>query len=75
MEIIEVSSYTREEKFHIAKEHLVAKQIKKNGLAKSDISFSDSAISRIIDGYTREAGVRNLERNISKVCRKVVRDL
>ena len=75
MEIIEVGSYTKNEKMHIAKEHLVAKQIKKNGLAKSDISFSDSAVSKIIDGYTREAGVRNLERNIAKVCRKVLREL
>ena len=72
MEIIEVNSYTKNEKMHIAKEHLVAKQIKKNGLTRADIKFTDRALSDIIDCYTREAGVRNLERQIAKVCRKVV---
>lgn len=75
MEVIELSSYTKNEKMHIAKEHLIDKQIEKNGLKKSDISFTDSAISQIIDCYTKEAGVRNLERNIATVCRKVLRKL
>lgn len=75
MEIIEVGSYTKNEKLHIAKEHLISKQIRKNGLKKSDISFTDSAVSQIIDGYTREAGVRSLERNIAKICRKAVGEL
>ncbi len=70
MEIIEVSSYTENEKFHIAKEHLIKKQRKKNGLKSSQISFNDKAIEKIISGYTREAGVRNLERRISEICRK-----
>jgi ATP-dependent Lon protease len=75
MEVIELNSYTKNEKLHIAKEHLIEKQIEKNGLKKSDISFTDSAISQIIDGYTKEAGVRNLERNIATICRKVLRKL
>lgn len=75
MEIIEVNSYTKIEKMHIAKEHLIDKQIKKNGLTADDISFTDAAVSLIIDGYTKEAGVRNLERRIAEVCRKVVRQL
>lgn len=70
MEIIELNSYTQVEKFHIAKEHLVAKQLKKNGLKKSQVSLSDSALNAIIEGYTREAGVRELERKIGAVCRK-----
>lgn len=70
MEIIELNSYTQVEKFHIAKEHLVAKQLEKNGLKKSQVSLSDSALNAIIEGYTREAGVRELERKIGAVCRK-----
>lgn len=73
MEIIEVSSYTKNEKLHIAKEHLVAKQLKKNGLAKKSVRFTDKALAKIIDGYTMEAGVRELERMIAAVLRKVVR--
>ncbi len=73
MEIIEVSSYTKNEKLHIAKEHLVAKQLKKNGLTKKSVRFTDKALAKIIDGYTMEAGVRELERMIAAVFRKVVR--
>ena len=73
MEIIEVSSYTKNEKLHIAKEHLVAKQLKKNGLTKKSVRFTDKALAKIIDGYTMEAGVRELERMIAAVLRKVVR--
>lgn len=73
MEIIELSGYTREEKFAIAKNHLIAKQIERHGLKKGNIRFSDSAIYGIIDFYTREAGVRKLERTIASVCRKVAK--
>ena len=73
MEIIEVSSYTKNEKLHIAKEHLVAKQLKKNGLTKKSVRFTDKALAKIIDGYTMEVGVRELERMIAAVLRKVVR--
>ena len=73
MEIIEVSSYTKNEKLHIAKEHLVAKQLKKNGITKKSVRFTDKALAKIIDGYTMEAGVRELERMIAAVLRKVVR--
>lgn len=70
MEVIELNSYTAIEKFHIAKEHLVSKQLDANGLKKSQVSFNDSAINAIIEGYTKEAGVRELERKIGAVCRK-----
>ena len=73
MEVIEVTSYTENEKLHIAKEHLVAKQLKKNGLTKKSVRFTDKALAKIIDGYTMEAGVRELERMIAAVLRKVVR--
>lgn len=73
MEVIELNSYTSVEKFHIAKEHLVAKQIKACGLTKSQISFSDDALCSIIDNYTKEAGVRELERQIGRVCRRVAK--
>ncbi len=72
LELIELNSYTNFEKLNIAKRHLVAKQIKANGLTKSQIKFDDKALSYIIDFYTREAGVRNLERAISTCCRKAV---
>ena len=75
MEIIELNSYTENEKFHIAKEHLIKKQIKKNGLMQKDLKISDKAIYKLISGYTKEAGVRNLERQISKLCRKAVKNL
>ena len=70
MDIIEVTSYTANEKFHIAKEHLWEKQLKKNGLKDTQLTISDNAIKAIIATYTREAGVRNLERKLGTVCRK-----
>ncbi len=70
MEVIELSSYTREEKFNIAKKHLVPKQLKKNGEGSKTLRITDSAIYSIIDYYTREAGVRKLERRIGEICRK-----
>lgn len=73
MEVIEVNSYTENEKFHIAKDYLVAKQMERNGLNGGQISFSDKALEKIIHNYTREAGVRNLERRIGDVCRKAAR--
>lgn len=75
MEIIEVTSYTENEKLHIAKEHLVEKQLEKHGLTKEQLSFSDKALQKLIHSYTREAGVRNLERKIGEICRKAVREL
>ena len=74
MEIIEVSSYTENEKFHIAKEHLLPKQIKVNGLNGEQIKFSDSSIRKMINGYTKEAGVRSLERKLGEVCRKAAKE-
>ena len=73
MEIIEVTSYTENEKFHIAREHLVTKQMQKNGIKKSQLNISDAALSRIIHSYTKEAGVRDLERKIGEICRKSAR--
>ncbi len=73
MEIIELTSYTREEKFQIAKEHLVARQIKNHGLDKRRCKIADEAIYDIIDFYTREAGVRKLERSLATVCRKTAK--
>ena len=73
MEIIEVNSYTANEKFHIAREHLVAKAFQKNGIREGEIAFSDEAIRDIVRFYTREAGVRGLERQIGAVCRKEAR--
>lgn len=75
MEIIEVSSYTANEKFHIAKEFLLKKQYEKNGLKSSQISINDAALKRIIESYTKEAGVRELERKIGEICRKAARDI
>jgi ATP-dependent Lon protease len=75
MDIIEVTSYTANEKFHIAKEHLWEKQLAKNGLKDSQLTISDNAIKRIIDDYTREAGVRNLERKLGTVCRKAALEI
>jgi len=70
MEIIELHTYTRNEKLHIAKDHLIAKQVRRHGLTLRQVRFSDEALFEIIDGYTRESGVRNLERCIANVCRK-----
>jgi ATP-dependent Lon protease len=73
MEIIQLAGYTEEEKLEIAKRYLVPRQIERNGLKKSWISFSDAALRTVIRDYTREAGVRNLERQIGTICRKVAR--
>lgn len=70
MEIIEISGYTENEKYHIAKKYLVSKQMEKNGLKKDQLVISEQALKKIIGSYTREAGVRNLERKIAAVCRK-----
>jgi ATP-dependent Lon protease len=75
MEIIQLAGYTEQEKLQIAKRYLVPRQIERNGLDKARIEFEDDALRLIIDGYTREAGVRNLEREIGAVCRKVARDV
>jgi ATP-dependent Lon protease len=75
MEVINLAGYTVEEKLHIAKRYLVPRQLRANGLKASQIEFSDSAINAVIDEYTREAGVRNLERTIGTICRKVARQV
>ncbi len=75
MEVIELSSYTREEKFHIAKEHLIKKQLQKHGLNGNMVRFNKDAIYRLIDSYTREAGVRKLERAIASLCRKAAKEI
>lgn len=75
MEIIELSSYTREEKFNIAKKHLLPKQLKKHGEKPSTVKMSDKALYSVIDFYTREAGVRKLERSIADICRKSAKKL
>jgi ATP-dependent Lon protease len=75
MEVIRLSGYTEDEKLNIAKRHLVDKQVKRNGLKADEIVIEDSAIIGIIRYYTREAGVRNLEREISKICRKAVKNI
>lgn len=75
MEVIEVGSYTSNEKFHIAREHLIRKQMQENGLSASDVKFSDKAVRMMIGSYTREAGVRGLERQIAKAVRKAVGSL
>jgi ATP-dependent Lon protease len=74
MEVIELSGYTHEEKREIAKRYLVPRQMERNGLGRSKIEFTDEALDEIIDGYTREAGVRGLEREIGSICRKVARE-
>lgn len=73
MELIEVTSYTENEKLHIAKEHLLAKQMEKNGIDESKLQISDQALEVVIRSYTREAGVRGLERKLGEICRKVAR--
>ena len=75
MEIIEISGYTSNEKLHIAKDYLLKKQLEKNGLLKKQLVVSDAALMKIIRNYTREAGVRNLERNLGKICRKAARQI
>ena len=75
MEVIRIPGYTEDEKLNIARRYLVPKQMKNNGLEESEFALSDAAIKDIVRHYTRESGVRNLEREISKICRKVVKDL
>lgn len=75
MDVIDIAGYTMNEKFHIAKEHLVDRQRKQNGLKKSQLSISDGVIHKLIENYTREAGVRNLERSIGTLCRKAARQI
>lgn len=75
MELIEVSSYTENEKFHIGKNYLIRKQMEKNGLTKAQLTITTPALEKMIHNYTREAGVRNLERRIGDICRKSAREL
>ena len=75
MEVIRIPGYTEDEKLNIALKYLVPKQIRENGLKEKEIDFQKSAVLEIIQRYTREAGVRNLEREISKVCRKAVKSM
>ncbi len=75
MELIEVTSYTENEKLHIAMEHLTRKQMKKNGLKKGQLSIREDALAKVIRGYTKEAGVRGLERKIGEICRKAAREI
>jgi ATP-dependent Lon protease len=75
MEVIDLSGYTVDEKLHIARRYLVPRQVKENGLKASQAAFSDAALRAIIEEYTREAGVRNLEREIGTVCRKLAREI
>lgn len=74
MEVIEVNSYTENEKYHIAKNYLTGKQMERSGLTEGQLTISDGALKKIIHNYTREAGVRNLERRIGDVCRKAARE-
>lgn len=75
MEVIEVSSYTENEKFHIGKNYLIPKQMERHGLTRKDLSISGAALEKMIHNYTREAGVRNLERRIGDICRKAAREI
>jgi ATP-dependent Lon protease len=75
MEIIELSSYTQNEKFHIARDHLIPKQLKRHGLTKKALKISDDVIIALAEGYTAEAGVRNLEREIASLCRKAAKEI
>ncbi len=75
MEVIQLAGYTVDEKLHIAKKYLVPRQLEANGLKPSQIEFADSALTAIIEEYTREAGVRNLERQIGTICRKIARQV
>ncbi|RMD00308.1 endopeptidase La [Clostridium autoethanogenum] len=75
MEVIEVSGYTSEEKLHICKEHLIPKELEQNGVGDNKIIFSDSAIYKLIDSYTRESGVRSLERRVASIIRKAIAEI
>ncbi len=74
MEVIRLAGYTEDEKYHIAEKYLISRQMEASGLRKNELTVSESAVREIIQRYTREAGVRNLEREISKLCRKVVKE-
>ena len=73
MELIEIAGYTENEKEHIAKEHLIPKQMEENGIEKGRLTIQTTALRKIINNYTKEAGVRNLERTIGQICRKTAR--
>ena len=73
MEILDISGYTENEKEHIAKEHLIPKQMEINGISKDMLTIQGSAVRKMINNYTKEAGVRNLERMIGRICRKTAR--
>src|SRR6185437_2858205 len=73
MEIIQLAGYTEEEKYFISRKYLIPKQTLENGLKDSQIEFTDDSIRTVISGYTREAGLRNLERNVATLCRKTAR--
>ena len=75
MEVVEIPGYTENEKLHIAREHLIPKQLKENGIPQGTLTFSDNALHKMINSYTREAGVRSLERSIGRICRKTARFL
>lgn len=75
MEIIEISGYTENEKLHIAKDHLISKQMEINGIEKGKLTIQSAALRKIINNYTKEAGVRNLERKIGQICRKAAREI
>ena len=75
MEIIEISSYTENEKLHIAQEHLIPKQLEKHGLTADQLTFSKHAIWKMARNYTKEAGVRQLEREIGNICRKTAKEI
>ena len=75
MEVIRISGYTEDEKMNIARRYLIPKQMKNNGLKESELMIPDHAVRNVIRYYTREAGVRNLERELSKICRKTVKQL
>ncbi len=75
MELIELTSYTREEKFHIAKNHLIPKQLEKHGLKSAQMKINDKALYDVVDYYTKEAGVRTLERTIASLCRKAAKEI
>jgi ATP-dependent Lon protease len=75
MEVIRLSGYTEDEKVNIAERYLIPKQMKNNGLKNGELVIREAAVRDIVRYYTREAGVRNLEREISKICRKVVKEV
>src|SRR5260370_3182401 len=75
MEVLELPGYTEEEKLQIVQRHLIPKQLSEHGLGDQKIEFSEEALREIIDSYTREAGLRNLEREIARVCRKIARSI